>query len=109
MADELRPSSISAAAADPAVTAGSPEDPRMLAYPATGAPAPYPQEFHGYPEAFHGRRVSWAAVTTIMIGFVIGGLALVFGPTWWLFWTAAAISAVGGLLALAVNIFDDWY
>ena len=81
----------------------------MLVHPATGAPAPYPPEFHGYPQAFHGRRVSWAAVIIIMIGFLIGGLALVFGPTWWLFWTAAAIAAVGGLLGLAVNIFDDWY
>jgi hypothetical protein len=109
MADELRPSTISEAAADPAVTAGRPEDPHLLVHPATGAPAPYQPEFHGYPETFHGRRVSWVAVITIMVGFLIGGLALVFGPTWWLFWTAAAIAAVGGLLALAVNIFDDWY
>jgi hypothetical protein len=105
MADELRPSTMSEAAADPAVTAGSPGDPRMLAYPATaaaGAPAPYP-------EAFHGRTVSWVAVTTIVIGFVTGGLALVFGPVWWLFWAAGALAAVGGLLALATDIFEDWY
>ena len=63
----------------------------------------------GHYEPFHGRPVSWVAVSIIMLGFVVGGLALVFGPTWWLFWTAAAIAAVGGLLALAVNIFDDWY
>ena len=44
-----------------------------------------------------------------MIAFVAGGLALVFGPTWWLFWVAAGLAAVGGLLALATRIFDDWY
>jgi hypothetical protein len=53
--------------------------------------------------------VSWVAVSIIMVGFVAGGLALVFGPTWWLFFTGLALAAVGGLLALAVNIFEDWY
>jgi hypothetical protein len=59
--------------------------------------------------AFHGRTVSWVAVSIIMAAFVVGGLALVFGPTWWLFWTALGVAAVGGLLALATGIFDDWY
>jgi hypothetical protein len=53
--------------------------------------------------------VSWVAVTLIMIGFVAGGLALIFGPTWWLFWVSGGLAAVGGLLALATNIFEDWY
>ena len=44
-----------------------------------------------------------------MVAFVAGGLALVFGPTWWLFWASLALAAVGGLLALATNIFEDWY
>ena len=102
MADELRPSTIGEAATDPVITAGSPEDASMLAHLSAGTVTPYP-------EAFHGRAVSWAAVTTIVTGFLIGGLALVFGPTWWLFWAAAALTAVGGLLALATNIFEDWY
>jgi hypothetical protein len=41
--------------------------------------------------------------------FLVGGLGLVLGPTWWLFWVGVAMCAVGGLLALATNIFDDWY
>ena len=48
--------------------------------------------------SFHGRPVSWVAVTVIMVAFLIGGLALVFGPTWWLFWAALGLAAVGALL-----------
>lgn len=59
--------------------------------------------------SFHGRTVSWVAVSLIMVAFLIGGLALVFGPTWWLFWAALGLAAVGGLLALGTGIFDDWY
>jgi hypothetical protein len=61
------------------------------------------------PHPFHGRPVSWVAVSIIMVGFLVGGLALVFGPTWWLFWVGLGLAAVGGLLALATNIFEDWY
>lgn len=59
--------------------------------------------------AYHGRKVSWVAVTLIMIAFLIGGLALVFGPTWWLFWASLGVAAVGALLAMTTGIFDDWY
>jgi hypothetical protein len=57
----------------------------------------------------HGRPVSWAAVSTIVVGFIAGGLGLMIGPTWWLFWVGVAVAAIGGLLGLATNIFDDWY
>jgi hypothetical protein len=58
---------------------------------------------------YHGRPVSWVAVSLIMVAFLIGGLALVFGPTWWLFWVSLGIAAVGSLMALGTGIFDDWY
>ncbi len=61
------------------------------------------------PVSHHGRPVSWVAVSTMMAAFLIGGLGLVLGPTWWLFWAGAALCAVGGLLALATHIFEDWY
>ena len=61
------------------------------------------------PEPYHGRAVSWVAVSIIMAGFLVGGLGLVFGPTWWLFWVGAGATIVGGLLALGTRIFDDWY
>ena len=44
-----------------------------------------------------------------MAAFLVGGLGLVLGPIWWLFWVGVGLAAVGGLLALATNIFDDWY
>ena len=61
------------------------------------------------PEPYHGRAVSWVAVSIVMAGFLVGGLGLVFGPTWWLFWVGAGATIVGGLLALGTHIFDDWY
>ena len=60
-------------------------------------------------EEYHGRPVSWVAVSVIMVGFVVGGLALIFGPTWWLFWASVGLVVVGGLIALSTNIFEDWY
>jgi hypothetical protein len=63
----------------------------------------------GHYESFHGRPVSWVAVGIIMVGYVVGGLALIFGPTWWLFWVSIGVVVVGGLIALSTNIFEDWY
>ena len=60
-------------------------------------------------EAYHGRPVSWVAVSIITAGFLVGSLGLVIGPTWWLFWAGTAAAVVGGLLALGTRIFEDWY
>ena len=58
----------------------------------------------------HGRAVSWVAVTIIMIGFLIGGIAMVPTPRWWLFWVGAAIAVVGCIGTAIVRTFDnDWY
>lgn len=54
-----------------------------------------------------GRPASWLAVGVITAGFVIGGLGLILGPTWWLFWAGVAIAGIGGIVALAVDIFSD--
>jgi hypothetical protein len=70
---------------------------------AATTPGPLPHE------PYHGRPVSWFAVSTIMAGFLCGGLALVFGPTWWAFWLGVGLVVLGGLIALATNIFEDWY
>ena len=69
---------------------------------------PVPPSYQA-PEPFHGRPVSWVAVSIIMAGFLVGGLGLVFGPTWWLFWAGLGAAIVGGLLALGTHIFEDWY
>jgi MFS family permease len=61
---------------------------------------------------FHGRAVSWVAVSIVMIGFVVGSLGLMVGhhgPVWWLFWVGAALAVVGMLIALATKTFEDWY
>jgi hypothetical protein len=60
-------------------------------------------------EAHHGRPASWVAVSIIIIGFCVGGIALPIGPTWWLFWVGAAIVVIGGIMAMAAHILDDWY
>ncbi len=60
-------------------------------------------------EAHHGRPASWVAVSIIIIGFVVGGVAMVPSPKWWLFWTGAGIVVIGGIMALSVHILDDWY
>jgi hypothetical protein len=57
----------------------------------------------------HGRASSWTAIAIIVIGFVVGGIALPIGPTWWLFWVGTGIVVVGGILALSTRIMDDWY
>ncbi len=64
-----------------------------------------------YP-SYHGRTVSWVAVSIVTVGFLVGGAALMFGsagPTWWLFWTGAGLAVLGMLLAVATNTFEDWY
>ncbi|HXL16138.1 MAG TPA: HGxxPAAW family protein [Streptosporangiaceae bacterium] len=60
-------------------------------------------------EAHHGRPASWVAVSVIIAGFVVGGIAMVIGPSWWLFWTGAAIVVIGGIIAMSSRILDDWY
>ena len=62
--------------------------------------------------SFHGRPVSWVAVSIVMAGFVVGGLAMMVGhhgPVWWLFWVGAAMAVVGMLVAVTTNTFEDWY
>ena len=60
-------------------------------------------------EEYHGRPVSWVAVTIIIIGFIIGGIALPIGPSWVLFWVCAALVVLGSIFAASIRIMDDWY
>ena len=74
--------------------------------------APFVSQVPGTPVSFpsyHGRAVSWTAVTIIAVAFLAGGLALVFGPIWWLFWVALGVAVLGAVIAAATGIFDDWY
>jgi len=60
-------------------------------------------------EAHHGRPASWVAVAVIIVGFILGGIALPIGPSWVLFWVGAAIVVVGIIIGAAVHIMEDWY
>jgi hypothetical protein len=90
----------------------------MAENPGSGAVAGLPQEpgavnttttGSGTHQSFHGRAVSWVAVSIITVGFLVGGIGLIAGPAWWLFWTGVGVTTVGGLIALATDIFEDWY
>ncbi|MGD0608649.1 MAG: HGxxPAAW family protein [Streptosporangiaceae bacterium] len=61
------------------------------------------------PDAHHGRRSSWVAVSIIIVGFVVGGIAMVPHPKWWLVWVGTGIVVLGAIMATATRIFDDWY
>jgi hypothetical protein len=102
MAKQVGSATATGAVAGPGAGAGSP----------AGDVAPFVSQVAGTPvhfPSFHGRSVSWVAVSLIMVAFLIGGLGLIFGPTWWLFWAALGLAVVGLLLAMGTGIFDDWY
>jgi hypothetical protein len=100
MSHQVEPDTVASAAAGPGPAGLAQQTAQVPQTP--GAPV-------SYPESFHGRPVSWVAVSIVMVGFLVGGFALIFGPTWWAFWVGAALAVVGVLLAIATNLFDDWY
>ena len=105
MSNQVEPGTVGGAAPDQAGFDGAVDErsQRMQAQAAYDPGEWFP------PHAFHGRPVSWVAVAIITVGFVVGGFSMVPTPTWWLFWTAAAITAVGlGVGALA-RMSEDWY
>ena len=53
--------------------------------------------------ASHGNTpAAWTAVTVVLLGFVLGGLALVIG-SWPLFWVGVALAPIGGLAGLVMS------
>ncbi|WP_344835511.1 HGxxPAAW family protein [Actinocorallia longicatena] len=54
-----------------------------------------------------GRPKSWLGVGVVFLGFLLGGIGLVAGPAWILFWVGVAIAVVGGVFMLATGIFED--
>lgn len=57
-------------------------------------------------ERYRGRAVSWVAVVIILIGFTLGGVALILS-NWLFFWISVGVVVVGGIFAVAVDIFAD--
>lgn len=54
-----------------------------------------------------GRPSSWVAVSIMIAGFVVGGVAICLGPAWVMFWIGAAIIVVGAVVGGLVHIFSD--
>ena len=61
------------------------------------------------PDKHHGRPTSWSVTAMVIVGFVLGGIALCIGPSWVMFWVGAGIVVLGVIVGWAVRIFDDWY
>src|SRR5690606_41329231 len=53
-----------------------------------------------------GRRGSWLAVIMILIGFTVGGVGLCLGPSWILIGVGIGLMVIGGVIAMAVDIFS---
>jgi hypothetical protein len=70
---------------------------------------------HGSSHVEHnpGRPISWAGTITVIIGFVIGGIAFPIanpGPNWVLFWVGSGIAIIGCLILLFSKAMStDWY
>lgn len=62
------------------------------------------------PEHNPGRPVSWAGTSTVVLGFIVGGIALVPVPHWVVFWVGAGIAILGFLiLTFSKAVNTDWY
>jgi hypothetical protein len=67
---------------------------------------------HGPAHSGHnpGRPISWVGTSVVIVGFVVGGAAMVPTPHWVLFWVGTAIAIVGSLiLAFSKAMSTDWY
>ena len=105
MADQVRPDTVPGAMSESSGLEPQPPAAGSHEAVATAGALTRPGEH----VAFHGRRVSWVEVGIILVGFIVGGVGLIAGPTWWLVWAGGAVVVVGGILALATGIFNDWY
>jgi len=64
----------------------------------------------GHFEHNPGRPMSWVGTTTVIIGFIIGGIAFFPSPNWVVFWIGTAVAIVGCLILAFTNTMnEDWY
>ena len=61
----------------------------------------------GAADGGHGASLkSWIAATIIMVGFVVGGVAIIYW-NWPVFWIGVGVVVVGCVFAAAVGIMDE--
>jgi len=66
--------------------------------------APHAQEHNP------GRPISWVGTSVVVIGFIVGGIAMVPSPHWVVFWVGTGIAIIGCLiLAFSKAMNTDWY
>ncbi len=46
---------------------------------------------------------AWTAVAVCLVGFTIGGVALVIGPSWVMFWVGCALVLVSPIVGLVMS------
>ena len=64
----------------------------------------------GHLEHNPGRPVSWVGTSVVIVGFIVGGIAMVPAPHWVVFWVGAGIAIIGCLvLAFSKAMNTDWY
>lgn len=71
--------------------------------PDLGTNEPYPLNRRGRK---HGKPSSWVLVVVMTTAFACGGVALILG-VWWLFFTCAAVFALGVPAGAVIGIMDD--
>jgi hypothetical protein len=62
------------------------------------------REGHEGKHVHHGRTpAAWAGVALAMVGFLLGGIALVIGPNWILFWIAVGLCVAALIVTLVLQ------
>ena len=57
-----------------------------------------------------GRPISWVGTVTVIIGFIIGGIAFIPKPDWIIFWIGTGVAIIGCLVLLFSKAMStDWY
>ncbi len=46
---------------------------------------------------------AWTAVAIVLIAFTVGGVALMIGPNWVLFWVSAALLPVAAIVGKVMS------
>jgi hypothetical protein len=61
-------------------------------------------------EHYNGKPISWVGVLITCLGFIVGGVAFIPHPVWWLFWIGVGVAVIGLLVMLFAKTFsEDWY